>query len=254
MRVLAAEASKLVSLPSAWIAMAAGVLVPSVIAAITASSALDAISRGAKTAAGVDTGYQELAFGVVGVIVLGVVGVSSEYFTESAESGGGRQITTSLTAVPSRLRLLLAKMSAIAVVSALLAIVAAAATMGAVRVALGEHAPALGAEDIARLAGVVCYWVYTALLACGVTVLTRHGVVPLALLITNTSVVSVTYLLTKITTLANYLPDMAGVRMFIPKLGGDSVEMSPLTGGLVMTAWVTALLPIAAIAFTRRDA
>lgn len=82
--------------------------------------------------------------------------------------------------------------------------------------------------------------------------LTRHGVIPLAVLIMNTSVVTVTYLLTKITPLANYLPDMAGVRMFIWNLAG-AVEISPLVGGLVMTAWVAALLLIAAIAFTRAD-
>jgi hypothetical protein len=254
MRALAAEASKLASLPAVWIATAAGVLVPGVIAAITASSTLGAITRGAAAEAAIDTGYQELAFGVAGAIILGVVGVSSEYVTESAESGGGRQITTSLTVVPSRLRFLLAKMSAIAIGSALLAIIATVTTMGVVRVVLGEHAPAWGADDVPRLAGVVCYWVYTALLASGITVLTRHGVVPLAVLIANTSVVSVTYLLTKITPLANYLPDMAGVRMFIRQLADSTAEISPLTGGLVMTAWVTVLLVIAAISFTRRDA
>lgn len=254
MRALAAEASKLASSPAVWIAMAAGVLVPGVIAAITASSALGAITRGAQASAAIDTGYQELAFGVVGAIILGVVGVSGEYVTGSAESGGGRQITTSLIAVPSRLRLLLAKMSAIAVSGAMLAIGAAGTTMGVVRVVLGEHAPAWGADDVPRLAGVVCYWTYTALLASGITVLTRHGVVPLAVLVANTSVVSVTYLLTRITPLANYLPDMAGVRMFIRELTGSTAEISPLTGGLVMTAWVTVLLVIAAISFTRRDA
>ncbi|MEV4297534.1 ABC transporter permease [Microbispora rosea] len=254
MRALAAEASKLASLPAVWIAMAAGVLVPGVVAAITASSALGAITRGAQANAAIDTGYQELAFGVVGAIILGVVGVSSEYVTESAESGGGRQITTSMIAVPSRLRLLLAKMSAIAVSGAMLAIGAAATTMGVVRAVLGEHAPAWGTDDVARLAGVVCYWTCTALLASGITVLTRHGVVPLAVLIANTSVVSVTYLLTRITPLANYLPDMAGVRMFIRNLAGSTAEIGPLTGGLVMTTWVTVLLVIAAISFTRRDA
>ena len=159
MRALAAEASKLASLPTVWIAAVVGVLVPSVIAGITSSSAVGAITRGAETRAGIDTGYQELAFGVVGVIILGVVGMSSEYFTEGAESGGGRQITTSLTAVPSRLRFLFAKMAAVAISSALLAIVAAAATMGVVQIVLGEYAPALGADDVPRLAGVVCYWV-----------------------------------------------------------------------------------------------
>ncbi|OPG06161.1 ABC transporter permease [Microbispora sp. GKU 823] len=251
MRALAAETSKLASLPAVWIATAAGVLVPGVVAAITASSTLRAIDRGA---AAIDSGYQELAFGVVGAIILGVVAVSSEYVTESADSGGGRQITTSLTVVSSRLRFLLAKLSAIAISSAMLAITATVTTMGVVRVVLGEHAPALGADDVPRLAGVACYWVYSALLASGITVLTRHGAVPLAVLIANTSVVSVTYLLTKITPLANYLPDMAGVRMFIRKLADSTAEISPLTGGLVMTAWVTVLLVIAAISFTRRDA
>ncbi|MGW5259932.1 ABC transporter permease [Microbispora sp. NPDC004025] len=254
MKALAAEASKLASLPAVWIATAAGVLVPGVVAAITASSARGAIDRGVAVVAAIDTGYQELAFGVVGVIVLGVAGVGSEYVTESAESGDGRQITTSLTAVPSRLRFLVAKMSAIAIGAAMLAIIAAGSTMGVVRVVLGEHAPAWGADDVPRLAGVVCYWTYTALLAAGITVLTRHGVVPLTVLVANTSVVSVTYLLTKITPLANYLPDMAGIRMFIRDLAGSTAEIGPLTGGLVMTAWVTALLVIAAISFARRDA
>ncbi|MFI7450078.1 ABC transporter permease [Nonomuraea sp. NPDC049714] len=249
MRALTAEISKLASLPTVWLAAATGVLVPSAVAAITSFSA-----RGGETAAGIDTGYRELAFGVVGVIILGVVGISSEYFTESAESGGGRQITTSLTAVPSRLRFLYAKMSAIAITGALLAIVAAVATMGVVQVVLGAHAPALGADDVPRLAGVVCYWVFTALLAFGITVLTRHGVIPLAVLIANTSVVTVTYLLTRITPLANYLPDMAGVRMFIRELDDTGVEISPLVGCLVMSAWVAALLVIAGITFTRRDA
>ncbi|MBB2745878.1 UNVERIFIED_ORG: hypothetical protein FHR35_005741 [Microbispora rosea subsp. rosea] len=254
MRALAAEASKLASLPAVWIAAAAGVLVPGVVAAITASSALGAITRGAAANAATDIGYQELAFGVAGAIILGVVGVSGEYVTESAESGGGRQITISLTVVPSRPRFLLAKMSAIAISGALLAITATVITMSVVRVVLGEHAPAWGADDVPRLAGVVCYWVYTALLASAITVLTRHGVIPLAVLTANTSVVSVTYLLTKITPLANYLPDMAGVRMFIRKLADSTAEISPLTGGLVMTAWVTVLLVIAVISFTRRDA
>ncbi|MFG1821995.1 ABC transporter permease [Microbispora bryophytorum] len=254
MRALAAEASKLASLPAVWIAMAAGVLVPGVVAAITASSTRGAIERGAATVAGADTGYQELAFGVVGAIILGVVAISSEHFTESAESGGGRQITTSLTAVPSRLRFLLAKVAAVAIAGAVLAIIASGTTMGVIRVVLGEHTPPMGADDVPRLAGVVCYWVCTALLASGITVLTRHGVVPLAVLIANTSVVSVTYLLTKITPLANYLPDMAGVRMFIRRLPGSTAEISPLTGGLVMTAWVAVLLVVAAISFTRRDA
>lgn len=254
MRALAAELSKLLSLPSVRIALALGLLVPAAVAAINAISIRDAIARGSETAAGIDFGYQELAFGVIGAIILGVVAVSSEYFTESGESGSGRQISASLTAIPSRLRFLLAKASIVAIASALLAIIASVATMAVIRIVLGQHAPVPGSDDIPRLAGIVCYWALTALLAFGITVLTRHGVIPLAVLIVNNSVVTVTYLLTRATPLANYLPDMAGIRMFIRNLADSNVEIAPLVGGLVMTAWTAALLAIAAIVFCRRDA
>lgn len=252
MKALSAELSKLISLPAVWLAFAAGILVAPVIAAITSFSELSAIARGIKTVVNADIGYQELAFGVMGVIILGVVAISSEYFTESEDSGGGRQITTSLTAIPSRLRFLLSKATIVAVASALVAIVASVITMTVVRMILGEHAPALGTDDVPRLIGVVCYWVLTALMAFGITVLTRNGVIPLAILITNTSVVTVTYLLTRITPLANYLPDMAGIRMFI-ELEGSSVTIAPLLAGVIMAAWVMALFIAATIAFCRRD-
>ncbi len=212
------------------------------------------IARGSQTAAGIDFGYQELAFGVISAIIIGVVAVSSEYFAESGESGGGRQITTSLTAISSRLRFLLSKAAAVAIVSSLLAAVAAAATMAVIRIVLGEHAPFTGSEEVPRLIGIVCYWALTALLALGITVLTRHGVVPLSILIVNSSVVTVSYLLTRLTPLAYYLPDIAGIRMFIRDLADSNVEVPPLVGGLVMSVWVAALFTVAAIVFCRRDA
>ncbi|WP_372629864.1 ABC transporter permease [Cohnella sp.] len=254
MRAITAELSKLLSLLSVWVALAIGLIVPTAIVAINSVSTRKAIALGDHTAVGIDMGYQELAFGVIGAIIIGVIAVSSEYFTESGESGGGRQITTSLIARPSRLRFLLAKATAVAMVSAVLASASAVATMAEIRIFLGEHAPELGSADVPRLAGIVCYWVLSALLAFGITVLTRHGIVPLAILIVNTSVVTVTYLLTRITSLAYYFPDMAGIRMFIRNLDDSTVEMAPLVGGLVMTAWVAALLTIAAIVFCRRDA
>ncbi|KHL97135.1 ABC transporter permease [Paenibacillus sp. IHB B 3415] len=252
MKTFSAELSKLISLPTIWVALAVGILVSPVVAAINSFSALSSISRGIETAVEADIGYQELAFGVMGAIILGVVAISSEYFTESEESAGGRQITTSLTAVPSRLRFLLSKATVVASASALLAIVTTAATMTVIQIILGEHAPALGIPAIPRLIGVVCYWILTALLAFGVTVLTRNGVIPLAILIMNTSVVTVTYLLTKITPLANYLPDMAGIRMFV-KIKDTGVGIDPLWAGVIMTAWVAAFLTAAVIAFCRRD-
>ncbi len=252
MKALSAELSKLISLPTIWVAFAAGILVAPVIAAINSFSALSAITRGVETAVDADIGYQELGFGVMGVIILGVVAISSEYFTESEDSGGGRQITTSLTAIPSRLHFLLSKVIVVAVASAFLAIVATTATMIVTRIILGEHAPAFGSNDIPRLIGIIAYWVLTVLMAFGITVFTRHGAIPLAILIVNTSVVSVTYLLSRITPLANYLPDVAGMRMFI-ELKDSSVTIAPPLAGVIMAAWVMALLTAATITFCRRD-
>lgn len=253
MRALRAELSKLASLPSAWIAATVGVLLPAGVASLTAQQTGDAIADRTATATGVDTGYHDLAFGVIGAIVLGVVALSTEYTTEGEESAGSRQIITSLTAVPSRTRLLLAKIAAVGLVVAVLAAAASAATFTGLGLLLGEHAPALDVDAAARIAGVVVYWVLTAWIALGLTVLTRSGVVPMAVLIANTSIVSVTFLLTRITSLANYLPDIAGLRMFIRDLDTGS-DVAPLTGGLVMTIWVLALLTVAAVVFRRRDA
>ncbi|CAM3482787.1 ABC transporter permease [Marinicrinis lubricantis] len=249
---LAAELSKLLSLPTIWIAVAVGILVAPVIAAIRSFQELSEITKGVHTAAEYPIGLEALGFGVQGVIIVGIIAISSEYFTESEESGGGRQITTSLTANPSRIRFLLSKAAAVATVSAILAIIAITLTIIVVQIILVEHAPAFGITDISRIIGVVCYWVLTALLALGMTILTRHAALPLAVLIVNTSFVTVTYLLTRITPLANYLPDMAGIRMLL-EIKDTGSTLTPLLGGVVMAAWVTALLFFGTIAFCRRD-
>ncbi|MFE5571568.1 ABC transporter permease [Amycolatopsis japonica] len=238
MRAYRGELRKLASLPSVWAAVAIGVLLPAVLTFLNARAA-------ARRGGNVDLGFQELAFGVVGAIILGVVAVSSEYTTEGENAGGGRQITTSLTVVPSRWRLLITKLAAMITVVAALATVSSAVTLTIVE--------ALGVSDFGRLPGVVLYWVLTALLASGLTLLTRNGILPLTVLILNTSVVTVTYLLTKLTPLAAFFPDLAGFRMFIERVELP-VRLSPVTGGLVMTAWVAALLAAGFLLFRGRDA
>ncbi|MUT68483.1 ABC transporter permease [Paenibacillus sp. NEAU-GSW1] len=246
MRAFNAELSKLFSLPGIWLAFVIGAFAPAVIAA------LDCIAQKEEIIAGVSTrlsevGYIGLGLGVQGVIILGVLAVSSEYLTESSESGGGQQIATSLTAVSSRLHLLLAKAGAVTVISILLCVVAIMTTVPATHLILGEYAPAF---EWSKLIGAVCYWTFTALLAFGITVLTKNGIIPLAVLIINTSFVSFSFLLSKVTKLALYLPDRAGMDMFMSM--SDSFH-TPVTGGLIMFAWVVVLFIAAAIVFHRRD-
>lgn len=246
MRAFNAELSKLFSLPSIWLAFLIGAFAPAVIAA------LDSIAQKEEIIAGVSTrlsevGYIGLGFGVQGVIILGVLAVSSEYLTESSESGGGQQITTSLTVVSSRLHFLLSKACAVTVISILLCIVAMMTTVSATHLILGDYTPAF---EWSKLIGAVCYWAFTALLAFGITVLTKNGIIPIAVLIINTSFVSFSFLLSKVTKLALYLPDRAGLEMFM--FMSDRF-LSPFPGGLVMFDWVAVLFIVAAIVFHRRD-
>lgn len=246
MRAFRAELSKLFSLPGIWLACLIGVAAPVFI------SAMDSMAQKEEIIAGVSTrlsevGYIGLALGVQGVIILGVLAVSSEYVTESSESGGGQQLTTSLTAVSSRLHFVLAKAGAVTVLSILLCIIAIITIVSATHLVLGEYAPAL---EWPQLAGAVCYWTFTALLAFGITLLTRNGILPLAVLIINSSVVSFSFLLSKVTRLALYLPDRAGMDMFMSISGSTP---APFTGGLVMFAWVAVLFILAVIVFHRRD-
>lgn len=253
MSAYSGELRKLTSLPSVWAAFAVGIAVPAVVGVLSAVSTSAAIANGTKPEAGPDLGYQELAFGVAGAIILGVVAASSEYFTEGESAGSGRQITTSLTAVPSRTRFLLAKVAALTTAVVLMSAIATGITLSCVQAVVGDHAHALDGAAATRVPGVVLYWVLTALLAFGITLLTRNGVVPLAVLVLNTSVVTVTFLLSKVTPLAVYFPDLAGMRMFLTEVRVP-VELSPITGGVVMAVWVVLLLACGFTAFTRRDA
>lgn len=246
MRAFTAELSKLISLPGIWLALFIGAFAPAGIAV------LDSIAQKEEIIAGVSTrllevGYIGLALGVQGVIILGVLAVSSEYLTESSETGGGQQITTSLTVVSSRLHFMLAKAGAVTIISILLSVVAIMTTLSATHLVLGEYTPVF---EWSKLLGAVCYWTFTALLAMAITVLTKNGTIPLAVLIINTSVVSFSFLLSKVTKSALYLPDRVGLEMFMYT---SDRFLTPFTGGLVMFAWVAVLFMVAAIVFHRRD-
>lgn len=243
MRALRAELSKLVTLPFAWLGFIAGLVVPVGITTI-ASLTIEP---------GPDTGFSELAVGVLGAIIIGVTAIASEYTSEGEEAAGSRQITATLTTTPSRLRVLAAKTGAVILAVTVLAVVAFTLVLTTAQILLGADAPALDGATMARLGGALVYWVLLAVIALGLTVLTRNGIIPMAILVLNSSAVPFTYLAANSgITAANYLPDLAGMRLFVSVSTG--VEIAPIVGGVVMGAWALALLVIAGIVFTRRDA
>ncbi|WP_250009241.1 hypothetical protein [Actinoplanes sp. M2I2] len=241
-----AELRKLLGLPTAWVGLVLGLIAAPALVLVNAPGMRRAIDSG-QTA---DLGYENLGIGLLGALILGVVTVSSEYTSTGDDAPGAHQMTATLLAMPRRSHLLVAKGAALVLVVAVQGALTASATVWLTRVVLPEHAPPFAPG---RMAAAVLYWVLLALLAYAVTLIFRNGVITLTVFIINSSVVSVSYLLTKLTPWAAYLPDIVGAHMF---LRSDLIDLriSPVTAGLVMTMWVVALLAVAAYLFHRRPA
>ncbi|MFY7064637.1 ABC transporter permease [Nocardiopsis changdeensis] len=250
--ILGAELRKAASLPATGVAVLVALLGS---ALITLLNALSARSGTEGLTSPFEVGYAAVPLGTVGAVVLGVVVVSSEYTSNSPDAGGGRQITATLAAVPSRVRLLLAKALTVVLAVAATAAVTIPASVGVARLVIGGDAAetVTPEEMLHRFLGATLYWVLTGLIAFAITVLTRSGVVPLIVLIVNSSLVSFSLLLTRLTPLAHWLPDMAGRRLF-GGLGTVEGGLDAVPGALVMAAWTLGLLVVAAAVFSRRDA
>jgi MprA protease rhombosortase-interaction domain-containing protein len=253
-QLVVAELRKLMSLPVALLASGLSVAGTVGFGALTAEGLRERLDAGTAYGSAADSVFQLVMPGTVGAIVLGVVVVGSEYTSNSTDAGGGRQITTSLLAVPRRGRLVAAKALALVIASVVPATVAIAGLLAVTSMLLGPHsvlANGLDGAELGRAVGGLAYWTLSALIGFGITWVTRSGVIPLIVLVVNSSVVSVTYLLSKVTSAAHYFPDLAGLRMIIRDTG---TGVAPLTGGLVMALWTAGILLASGFLFARRDA
>ncbi|WP_430782672.1 hypothetical protein [Actinoplanes sp. G11-F43] len=248
MSLVRAELLKLLGLPTARVGLLlAGVIAP-VLVLVNAAPVREAIADGSYGFTD-DLAYNSLQIVMLGALILGVVAVSSEFTPAGEDSPGGRQLTTTLLAAPRRGRLVAAK----AIVLSVVVIVHGALTMAlTVWLTEIEHGGTYPAAEPARLAGMLLDWVLLGLLAFALTLIFRNGIVTLTLLIVNAGVISVSWLVMKVTPLGAYLPDIVGKHMYLEDFG--DVEIAPLTAGLVMTGWVAALLVLAVRLFQRREA
>jgi hypothetical protein len=259
LNLTAAELRKAFSLPSVYVGIAlatAGTVGLSALAASTRRAAMDRGDTNAFRNSTLDAGFEIVGPGVIGMAVLAVVIMSSEYTPNRKDAGAGRQILVSLTSVPRRGVLLAAKAVVVAALTTLIAMISILTGLAVTQALLGEHGHSFSTvldQSGWRIAGAIAYWVCSALIALAVTVVTRSGIIPLVVLIVNSSVVSVSYLLTKVTPLAKYLPDVAGVQSFTRQYPADNM-LSPASGALVMAGWTALLLVAAGWIFARRDA
>jgi hypothetical protein len=183
-------------------------------------------------------GTQVVPFLQIGPILLGVLAVSTEY--------AGRQIATTLTTTPDRLRLLTGKTVAYLIV--------ATATSGAGLAAawLLRPAPVAGSDrlDVGwPMAGAAAYLVLIGLLALGLAVVLRSLIPPLAGMLTLVLIVSP--LLAGHTEHARWLPDRAGRLLYQPQ--ADPL-LTPVTGTVVLLTWIGLAAVAALWTFRLRDA
>ncbi|MGW7619873.1 ABC transporter permease [Streptomyces antimycoticus] len=187
--------------------------------------------------------FYAIDFAQIAAIAFGATAVSSEY------ANGALRI--SLSAVPHRSLLYVAKAAVLATASLAAGIATAFATFFAGQAFLGEYAIGLGEPGALRAcAGAGTYLALMALFAAGLTFLLRSAVAVLSLLIPFILIVS--FVVGDIAEgAAAYLPDRAGQQVLHQHPTGD---LGPWTGLAVTALWATAALLAGWRAVHRRDA
>lgn len=262
LRAVSVELMKAATLPAVWTGVLVAVCGCAAITALNAFTVRQAIATGTEHQVS-DTSPFETAFaaipvlGVVASIVIGVVIIGSEYTAGRTESGGARQIATTLSAVAHRPTLFVAKALVVIVAVGGTALIAIPASIGLAQAIIAEGGveTVSGEQAVSRSLGAALYWCLMALMAMAITTITRSGVLPLAVLIANSSVVSLSLLLTRLTPVAHWLPDSAGRELFgFPSEYAIEGGLDATQGASVMGAWTLALLIVAGMVFSRRDA
>jgi hypothetical protein len=254
---LRAEALKLCTLPGSWLAVLLALVLPALLTLLDASQVRHAVETGDLgpliDTSTTDSGFTSLILAQIGFVVLGVLATSSEYVRNAQAVGRGRQLTTSMTAVPQGLMRMIAKLVVLLLSATVLAIATTASTLAISRWALGELATDLGGALWSRCTGVVMLLVVMTMVAAALAELLRGGALALTLLIVNASAVSFTFLLSRITPLARYAPDLALTSSFVTDTDiPDPLE--PATGMLVGAVWAVSAVVLTVLVHARRQA
>ncbi|WP_372629866.1 ABC transporter permease [Cohnella sp.] len=240
-QALAAELSKLGSLPAIWLTLGVSLILNLVLAAAFASAGLQG-STGTPNV--LDIGLASISYIQAGYIILGIVASCSEY------TGG--QIHTTLTAMPRRSLQLVAAHLALTIIVVPAAIITAASSVLLAAITLGDVPSAsldLG-STIGVLAGVTVHLGLMTLLSASLGVLLRRTL-PAAIVVLGYTFIAGP-LLREQTTQAKYLPDTAGLAMWFPQ-PGDASALPPAQGAIVLVAWTFAAFVVALAVYRKRD-
>ncbi|MGP5045836.1 ABC transporter permease [Glutamicibacter ardleyensis] len=243
LNTLRSELTKALTLRSIQATLLAAVLVPPLLAFFS-GLAFDPT----RTAAGgfplESHGFETAGFGQPIIILFAALVVGTEYLDA--------QVRTTLTATPSRTRIIGAKILVTALLSSL---AAALSTTGAVllkHAALGDHGLNLDQFTTSmawNLLGVIINYTLLGLIAASATLIMRNYIATIVLLVPM--VLGLTISLVGAIPVLKFLPDLAGIQLLTAYPGVGLLE--PIPGAFVMTAWALGLGTIGWRLFHARD-
>lgn len=255
LRALHAEALKLAALPGAWVGAALTIALPTGLALLNTRGMADELASDPGShlhEMRPDMGVMDATFGVVGIIVLATVCMAAEHTANAQTLGSARQVSTTLLVEPRRSVTVAAKVLLVLATAAALAALTCALTFTITTRALGEWSPTLWPVPWGRVAGLYAWWAVNALGAMGLASLTRGALVPLTWCVTTTALVSPSFLLSKVTDLAAWLPDAAAYGLILTSYSGHALPAGKAWAALA--AWALAGLALTLIPWTRKDA
>ncbi|GHJ01669.1 ABC transporter [Streptomyces olivaceus] len=195
----------------------------------------------------VSAGFSGLRLGMIGLVVFGVLAVTSEYSTGT--------IRSSLAAVPRRGVFYAAKMLTGGLAAGAVSCVAVLTSFFLAQATMGEESVSLTDDGVpAALVGAVLFTTLLCLFSMGVAALLRSSVLTMGILMPLFFTVST--ILTNIPGVgraAQFLPDQAG-GLALYRHAPDGYVLNAWSGLAVLAAWTAAALGAGYLALRRRDA
>ncbi|MFC7811385.1 ABC transporter permease subunit [Streptomyces olivaceus] len=195
----------------------------------------------------VSAGFSGLRLGMIGLVVFGVLAVTSEYSTGT--------IRSSLAAVPRRGVFYAAKMLTGGLAAGAVSCVAVLTSFFLAQAAMGEESVSLTDDGVpAALVGAVLFTTLLCLFSMGVAALLRSSVLTMGILMPLFFTVST--ILTNVPGVgraAQFLPDQAG-GLALYRHAPDGYVLNAWSGLAVLAAWTAAALGAGYLALRRRDA
>jgi ABC-2 type transport system permease protein len=253
-RVVRSEWTKLRTLRSTWITLGAAALLTVGLSGAFGYGYNGAIQAGEvqpTTAEGLDVAFLALDLYALMIGVFGLLQMSGEY--------GSGMIRASLAAVPRRLPLLWAKTMVLVAVTGVLSLVVCLASFLVSRAFVDSHGVALSDPGVPRaILGAAAYPVAMGLLGLGLGAILRHTATALTVFVAALLLVPALLpaALSKSAedAVMPYVPVFAAQAMYALEPGGPFKMLSPGAGGVVLAAYVVAILAGGAALLRQRDA